>query len=127
MKIQDGIWVALLVLIIAAAAVYWVRKQMKLRRARTWPKESGRVDSTSLTMEETGENQHAWFAMVNYSYSIANAPYSGFVRRRFILKKSADKWIAIYPNGASLAIRYDPVNPKDSVIFDDDQTAPKAS
>jgi hypothetical protein len=119
---QNNIVLAISIAVLAVFVVFWVLKRMKLRRARTWPTEAGRVDSTSLTLETTGNNQRAWVAIVKYSYSVQGAAYTGALRRQFLMKNSADKWIGRYTAGLPLAVRYDPRNAKDSVLFDKEQS-----
>ena len=73
-------------------------------------------------METTGNNQHAWVAVVKYSYKVQGTPYTGGLRRQFVLQKSAEKWMGKFTTGAQLTVRYDPNNAKDSAIFEDEQS-----
>ncbi len=119
---QNNIVLAISFVVLAAIVVFWALKRMKLRRARSWPKELGNVDATTLKLESTGNNQSKWFAVVQYSYSLQGASYTGALRRQFVLKGSAEKWVGKYTAGAAVTVRYDPANAKDSVLFDEDQT-----
>ena len=124
---QNNIVFVISVAVLAAIVVFWVLKRMKLRRARSWPKEVGKVDATSLKLVSTGNNQSQWAAAVQYSYTVQGAAYSGALRRQFLLKGSAEKWVGKYTTGLPLTIRYDPANSKDSVVFDDDQSSAGAA
>ena len=119
---QNNIVLAISLVVLAVIAVFWVLKRMKLRRALSWPKEVGKVDATTLKIESTGNNQSAWVAVVQYSYSIQGATHNGALRRQFLLKGSAEKWIGNYTTGLPLTVRYDPAHAKDSVVFDEDQS-----
>jgi hypothetical protein len=124
---QNNVVLAISVVVLAAVVVVWVLRRMKLRRARSWPKEVGKVDATTLKLESIGNNQSNWFAVVQYSYGIQGTAYTGTLRRQFLLKGSAEKWIGIYSAGAAVTVRYDPANSRDSVLFDDDQSSALAS
>ncbi len=124
---QNSIVFAISIIVLAAFVVFWVLKRMKLRRARSWPKEVGEVDATTLKLESKGNNQSAWGASVQYSYSVQGAAYAGALRRQFLLKGSAEKWIGKYTTGAAVTVRYDPAKASDSVVFDDDQSSAVAS
>jgi Protein of unknown function (DUF3592) len=119
---QNNIILAISITFLAVVAVLWVLKRMKLRRARAWPTVAGQVDSTTLNMQTTGNNQKAWVAVVTYSYAVEGATYTGGLRRQFLLKNSADKWIGRYKNGLPLTVRYDPSKAKDSVLFEKEQS-----
>lgn len=119
---QNNIVLAISVVVLLAIVVFWVLKRMKLRRARSWPKEMGKVDATTLKLESTGNNQSKWVAVVQYSYSVHGMAFTGALRRQFLLKGSAEKWIGKYTTGLPLIVRYDPANVKDSALFDDDQS-----
>jgi hypothetical protein len=75
-----------------------------------------------VKLESTGNNQSKWIAVVQYSYSVQGAAFTGALRRQFLLKGSAEKWVGKYTTALSLTIRYDPANPRDSALFDDDQS-----
>ncbi len=119
---QNLIVLTISIAVLAVIAALWARKRRKLKQARSWPIEAGRVDSTSLTMESTGNNQNAWVAVVKYSYTVQGAGFTGKLRKQFVLKGSADKWVGKYITGAPLTVRHDPNNAKDSVVFEDEQS-----
>lgn len=120
---QQNIVLAISIAVLAVGATLFVLKRIKLRRARSWPTEAGRVESTSVTLETSGSPPNmssAHVARLTYSYSAQGAHYSGVLRRQFVLKGSADKWIGKYASGAPLSIRYNPNNAKDSVLFENE-------
>jgi Protein of unknown function (DUF3592) len=119
---QDNIVAVVSIAVFVVIVVIFVLKRMKLRRARSWPKEIGKVDATTLKLESTGNNQSKWVAVVSYSYNVQGSAFTGALRRQFLMKGSAEKWVGKYTTGAALTIRYDPANAKDSVLFDDDQS-----
>jgi Protein of unknown function (DUF3592) len=120
---QNTIWLIVSILFLATAAALWVRKRIKLRHARDWPTETGRVDSSSVHLETAGgqPGAAAFYAQVKYSYAVQGQSFSGALRRKFMLKGRADKWIGRYTNGVPLTVRYNPADPKDSVLFEDEQ------
>lgn len=117
-------WLGTSIVVLVGAAVLFVLKKIKLRRARSWPTEAGRVESTVVKLETSGAPPNMssqYVAAVKYSYSVRCAVYFGSLRRSFVLKNSADRWIGRYPPGLTLIIRYNPKNAKDSVLFERDQ------
>jgi hypothetical protein len=119
---SDLLWLLLSVALVAVAAALWVRKRMKLRRARNWPTEAGRVDSTDVRLESRGDTQSVYVAEVTYSYSKGENTSGGKLRRTYLLKGHADKWVALYPQGRAITIRRNPDHPADVVLFEDEQS-----
>ena len=117
----SNFWLAISVIFLVVLAVLWVLKRIKLRRARTRPAERDRVDSAVLRLESRSPQQSAWVAEVNYSYAVRGTSCSGRLRRQFMRKKSAEKWIGSYRSDLPLTPRYNPAKPRDSVLFDNDQ------
>jgi len=121
---QQNIILAVSIVVLLAAAVIFVLTRLRLRRARTWPTQAGKVESTAVKLETSGSPPNmssAHVATVTYSYAVEGAAYSGTLRRRFVLKGSADKWIGKYSSGSPLTIHYNPANATDSVLFDDEK------
>lgn len=106
--------------VIAAVAVYLIGRAMKRSQARTWPMEQGRVESTAVRLEGSS-TQQAYYAEVRYSYTVQGQSYSGQLRRRFMRKGSADKWIAGYAQGRPLTVRYNSKNARHSMLFEREQ------
>ncbi len=119
---QDYFWFIISIAFLAAVAVLWLLKKRKLRRARTWPTEAGHVDSTGLKLQQTGATSSVWVAEVHYSYTVQGAAYSGKLRRSYLLKNRAEKWMSNYRSEVPLLVRYNPGKAKDSVVFEDEQT-----
>jgi hypothetical protein len=120
---QDVLWLIISLAVLAILAVFWVLKRMKLRRARAWPTLFGRMDSSAVRLHSNGAQPAGskFVAEIKYSYSLQGQRYSGSVRRSFLIKGKADKWIGNYAHGQPLMIRYNPDKPKDSVLFEDEQ------
>jgi hypothetical protein len=126
---QNYFWLAISIAILVAAAALWVLQKRRLRRARGWPTEAGRVEATAIRFETSGAPPNASSAFVaglKYSYTVQGVAYSGGLNRRFMLKGRAERWIGRYRDGSPLAIRYNPSNAKDSVLFEDEQSGPMA-
>jgi hypothetical protein len=63
----------------------------------------------------------SYVASVNYSYAVQGEYYSGVLRHNFVLEGRAEKWTGKFTTGLALQIRCNPANPKDSVLFEDEQ------
>jgi hypothetical protein len=120
---QDNIVMAISFILVAAFVVFWLLKRVKLRRAKSWPTEVGRVESTAVVLKSGGgqAGAAAYFAELKYSYTVQGHTYSGGLSRRFILRGRADKWIRRYTTHQPLSIRYNPAKANDSVLFDREQ------
>jgi hypothetical protein len=109
-----------------APGALWIRKRVRLKHARSWPAEAGRVESTAIRLEQTvtgqaGTTTSSYVATVHYSYAAQGEYYSGVLRHNFVLKGRAEKWTDKFTTGLPLRIRYNPANPKDSLLFEDEQ------
>ncbi|MCL6417663.1 DUF3592 domain-containing protein [Aestuariirhabdus sp. Z084] len=97
----------------------------------SWPEaeaviESHRIDSyreseTYLTGDGTSRSRWVDRFKVdfNYRFNVENVSYQG----RFILKDMATEGVAkrkasLYPDGKTITIKYDPLNPDDNVFRD---------
>jgi len=65
-------------------------------------------------------------ATVRYSYSVQGQYYSGQLKREYMLFGRGEKWLANFPNGTSLVVRYNPAKPADSVLFENEQCVTQA-
>src|SRR6478609_11834005 len=121
---QDQVITAISILVLAIMTALWLLRQVKIRRARNWPTINGQIASTSVILESGGSQpgSAAYYAEVEYSLTVSGQTYFGVLRRRFLLKGKADKWIAGYTRGQLLTVRYNPNAPKDSVLLEGDQT-----
>ncbi len=66
-------------------------------------------------------NGKHYYAVIGYTYSVMGARYDGSIRKDEILgtKGSAEKNIALHPEGSSFNVRYNPINPElHAVDFD---------
>jgi len=117
---QDQVIFAITVLTLATLTAFWLMRRAKMRRARNWPTEVGRVESTDVVLKSDG-GQSAHYAELKYSYTVQGHTYSGAMRRRFILKGRADKWIAGFADSKALTVKYNPEKAKDSVLLDSDR------
>ncbi len=124
---EQNITLVISIAVLTAFAVFWVRKRMKLSRARTWPVQAGKVDSTEVRLQSTGDMQSKFFAYVKYSYTVQGTTHSGQMTRTFMLKKSADKWVENYHSGLPVSVRVNPEKFADSVVFDADQSGAKVA
>jgi hypothetical protein len=124
---QDTITLVISIAVLAVIAAFWVRKRMKLNRARTWPVQAGKVDSTEVRLQSTGDMQSKFFAYVKYSYTVQGASHSGQMTRTFMRKKSADEWVGNYPSGLPVSVRVNPEKVTDSVVFDAEQSGAKVA
>src|ERR1700722_20676855 len=102
---SDQIWFAGSIIVLSAIAVVQVRKQLKRRRARAWPKAPGQVVSAVLRLQERGEGQSVWLATVNYQYEAQQQTHGGFLQRSYMLKGHADKWAERFAAGRALIVR----------------------
>jgi hypothetical protein len=126
MDTQNTIWLAVAILFLVGTAALWIRQRVRLKHARSWPTETGRVESTAIRLEQTSTGQagtttSSYVATVHYSYTVLGRTYSGVLRHNFMLKGRAEKWTDKFTTGLPLRIRYNPANPKDSVLFEDEQ------
>lgn len=122
---HDLVIFACSILVLAVMAVLWLMRRRKLRRARNWPMTAGRVESAAVILESGGgqPGSAAHCAHLKYSYQARGQTYGGSMRRRFMLKGAADKWIARFANGTPLTVRYNPSNVHDSVLLEADHPA----
>ena len=116
----DVFWSVAAMLLGGVLAYDGIRRLLKRRAARKWPAVIGAVSSSRLDIKDRGE-QSMHVATVIYSYLIDGATYSGQHERDFLLYGRATKWIARYPEGAAVSVRYNADNVSDSVLLEDDQ------
>jgi hypothetical protein len=119
---QDTFWLIVSIAVLAVLALVWLLKKRKRRLARSWPTEAGHVDSTALRLQKTGATSSQWVAEVHYSYAVRGAACAGKLRRSYVLKGSAEKWIGNYRSDVPLIVRYNPDKAGDSVVLEEEQT-----
>lgn len=119
----------LLIPILLIFAVIAVRARIKLKQARSWPMGEGTVESTGIHYEsrggEPGAGRHV--AAVAYSYSVNGQFYSGAMKREFMILSKAEKWLAGFPTGDHLIVRYNPAKAEASIVFQDEQAGVQLS
>lgn len=106
-----------------AYAGRWILQRRKYRLAASWPVQMGHLESSRVVLESGGgqPGAAAYYAELRYSYAVQGTRYSGFVRRRFIRKQSAEGWTRRFTNSDMLTVRYSPNTPADSVLREEDQ------
>ena len=102
-----------------------IRRMQDRHAARKWPTTGGSVMSTTLEIQDRGE-QSVHLATVKYAYTVDGERYTGAFSRSFMLHGRAEKWVARYPAGTGLVIRCNPGNPVESMVFENEQPAGQA-
>lgn len=113
-------WPAIIASLIICALALSIRQRLRLRRARTWPVSKGTVISTAVRLEGSGTDQR-YTAELNYSYENASTLYFGHMRRNFMLHGRAHARVKRYSTGCSVLVHYNPRNPRDAVLFEEEQ------
>ncbi len=119
---QNTIILIVSVAVLAFLALRWVKARMLRNRARSWPTAAGKVEASSLQLEQRGNNQSAHVATITYAYEVAGTVHQGVWKRSTMFHGKAQGWIDQHPPGANLTVRYDPNNPGASVTLDTDQS-----
>ena len=114
------------------------RENVRLAAAAgAWPTTPGLVQSSQVikhvsTRRDTENNQdieqYTYEPTVSYAYAVGNTQFAGnrlsFKRAHYISDKKAIAAIAKFPEGAAVAVAYDPADPQNSVL--DRDTKPSA-
>jgi hypothetical protein len=124
---QDAIWSVLSKFVMAIMLGMRLMKRLKIRRSHNWPTESGRVETTDLRLESRGGTQSVFVAAVKYSYTFEGSTYFGWLRRNYMLRGSAEKWLANFADGRPLHIRRNPKDPSDSILNEHEQASETVS
>jgi hypothetical protein len=95
--------------------VYFVRKRLHVARGRSWPALSGSIAGS--LRKNVG---HSKALEITYTYWVDGHIYSGQCDR--MLKRSYEAAETVICQDCPILIRYDPMNPDRSVIFDEDQS-----
>jgi len=119
------IWVSVFCILIGAVlGGRWVLQRRKYRLAAGWPVEMGHLESSRVVFSSSGGQPGvaaAYYGELRYSYAVQGIRYSGFARRRFLRKESAESWIQRFTANDMLTVRYSPNAPADSVLREEDQ------
>jgi len=95
-----------------------VIRLVKLRRSEGWSLEDAVVSSSTCPLAPSGGP----VAEIGYTYNHAGGYYAGVHSEPFILRSSAEEYVARFAVGAHITIRVDPNRPEVSVLRQDDQT-----
>jgi hypothetical protein len=120
----NNFFLLLSLLVLGVFFAAWLLRRAKRRRARIWPSEQGQVLSANVVLKSDGgqPGSAAYYAQLEYSYTVHGQTYLGRLRRRFILKGRADKWIESFARNGVLTVRYNPQKAQDSVLLESDRT-----
>lgn len=125
-SIIDVVWTILLTLllcfIIARQIQFWNRRS----KSRSWPSVFATVERSEIQFKEL--DYFSYYCLLEYHYTVAGEPYLG----RFALlgsrKGNKDGWRDLGAKGAEdlanewigkqVSVRYDPLDPKVSLVAD---------
>lgn len=105
------IWIFLLFLGLGGAV--WLVREVRSRRAQSWPVVEGTVESTTVRVDGYGRNQHE-IAEVNYSYKVEGAFYSG------AHEVGSESEFEAFPKLSRVLVHYKPSNPSVSFLDRED-------
>lgn len=96
----------------------------RAKAASTWPSAAATVLSTEVVVEESGdtvESGTTWYnPVVRYSYVVSGRQLQGsrlrFGNPRSARRSKSEAAITKYVAGSSIAVRYNPEKPEDSVL-----------
>ena len=64
--------------------------------------------------------KNIYIARIDYSYSVNNEYYSGYLEKTFIRERSADRFVSTL-KGQVVFVRADPAHPERSALLEQDQ------
>ena len=106
---------------IGLACLPWLSRQLRFLQTRSWPTVQGSVDSAWVSTELQGKSTF-FKGKLAYSYAIENQRYSGEIQRNFRGNETnANAWVADYPHGLPVVIRYSQSNASNSSFDERDQ------
>lgn len=123
MQKQELFWLSISILLLAAALVLWLLKRQRLRKARSWPAQMGKIVSTDVRWESRGDKNSVYVAEAVYVFELDGSSHSDKIRRTFMFKGKAEKWVSNYPQGRPVTVHYNPEKYADCVMFEDEQEA----
>ena len=118
------VWISVFCIVVGVVMVSrWILRRRKYRLAASWPVETGHLESSGVVLSSGGgqPGAAAYFAELRYSYAVQGNRYTGFLRRRFLRKGSAERWVQQFTANDMLTVRYSPEAPGDSVLRQEDQ------
>lgn len=129
------IWARIILILLGltiglGSGVYYVWGTQRAAAARHWSQAPGRIVSASLEREESTDTDDrgrsrtsvTWSPRITYSYQVGGRILRNDViwltaARAFSNGEEGDAFIASYPPGSPVIVRYDPANPGDSCLF----------
>ena len=97
----------------------WWRERQWRRRSEHWVMATGQLRFAKL------ENIDRWWSLyrasIGYAYSVNGQNYPGLQEMYFAWKGMGDQYVSVLHTGMTLTVRYDPVNPINSVLLMADQ------
>lgn len=121
MQKQELFWLSISILLLVCALVLWLRKRLRLRRARSWPVQVGRIVSTDVRWESRGDESSVYVAEVVYAFELGGNSHFDKFRRTFLFKAKAEIWVSNYPQGRPVTVHYNPEKHSDCAMFEDEQ------
>jgi hypothetical protein len=94
---------------------------VKTRRSNKWPVEKASVSSSTCPADSYGGP----VAEIGYPYIHDGSYFYGIHRKPFILRGSAEEYVARFPAGTDIVVRVKPEQPETSIFCDEDQSAVK--
>jgi hypothetical protein len=90
--------------------------QSKKESSGDWSRAQGAVHGTSVRLL----TRNIYLAEISYSYPAGGEYYSGHFLRFFFSEKAADSFVAPFPQGRKIVVRYRPNSPAVSTLFAED-------
>jgi hypothetical protein len=98
---------------------YFIRtlvRFFRIRRSETWPVEKAVVSSVSCPKFAYGGP----YGELGYTYTHQGGYYAGVHRKPFMLRRSAEDYVAQYQIGQEIPVRVNPTQPETSIVAVDD-------
>ena len=111
--------------VIAGVWFFHFQSAKKAANSASWPTAQGTVQASSvrenLETDSEGDNERAYYPNVHYAYSVAGESFTGDRivfggKSRFTRETDAQAVCARYPQGGSVAVRYNPAKPDEAVL-----------
>jgi hypothetical protein len=102
--------------IVVGFLIRTVVRFFKVRTSQTWPVEKGTISSATCPLAVYGGPVGEF----GYTYIHKGEYYSGVHRKAFMLRSSAEEWVARISVGSQIAVRVKPTQPETSVVAVDE-------
>jgi len=107
---------------VALACLPWLSRQIRFLQTRSWPTVQGQVESAWVSTELQGKSTF-YKGKLAYSYTVESQRYSGEIQRNFRgSETNANAWVADFPHGLPVVIRYSQSNASNSSFDERDQS-----